>query len=972
MLRTRELTVLLAGLVLAVGASGFPNPSGRLQASQEPVWDAGAQEEVSGTWQGRIDVLVEDDFQAGTSRRRLFLHTPDETLELQAAEGAALRAGQLVEVAGRASGKRLMVSQAKALSTQSTVSSCTATGQQRAVVILASFPSKALLSSVTPALVRASFFGAGRTLNGFLVESSFGHASITGDVLGPYVLDADYFDQPLAVRDAALRAAAPHANLAQYNRIFVVAPQGQTGMDSGGMALLGCGQISSPQGELNASSIWMGAESMVSQNAIVDIASHELGHGFGLEHARFADYGADPLGPAGQVAAPWDGIHEYGDSFSSMGRKSAQWSAPQKALLGWLQSGTNIKTTTTAGTFSLPPYESSGSGQVLKVSRGTGGSDWLWLEYRRPVGTFDATLPSTAFTGVLVHYTDPALTATLPGVNPATYTNLVDFHPTPPYANDPLLHAGQTWHDPYGSLSLKVNSATASALSVTVSYAAAPTCPSSAGAAQSFSSAGGAGAFTVTAPKTCSWKAGTSASWISVGSAGSGTGNGSVKFTIGQNTNVSPRWAKVTVGGAFVTVTQAGSSSGWMTISPEAESFSAAGGTGEISVATSSADLSWSMGWTAPWITDVECSCFLDEGPATVRYIVAINTGPERTAAINFGSQSFTISQAAGAGTPSIAFTQLAPQDAPTARLGQAMAPFGHSGQAILYGGAWDGNFAAGTWLWDGSNWNPLNPASNPGLVAYHAMAYDDAHGKIVLFGGVDGTTYEFRNQTWVWDGQNWQQMQPKASPPARYGHAMAYDAVLKKIVLFGGYGENGDLNDTWTWDGASWTEVNGSVSPMARSGHAMAFDAKHGELVLFGGFHSEGPPTWFSDTWLWDANGWHLAPSGTPPAARSGHLLAYHPALQSVVMIGGAGGKDVTDTTWNYDFRRETWTWNGSSWTQQFPQNQPGAAYTVVAAYDDTRQALTVHVGDDLTCASRGPKTLHLVGPAAGTSSQH
>jgi hypothetical protein len=140
-----------------------------------------------------------------------------------------------------------------------------------------------------------------------------------------------------------------------------------------------------------------------------------------------------------------------------------------------------------------------------------------------------------------------------------------------------------------------------------------------------------------------------------------------------------------------------------------------------------------------------------------------------------------------------------------------------------------------------------------------------------------------------------------------------------------------------------------------------MAFDAKHGEIVLFGGFHSEGSPTWYADTWLWDTKGWHEALTPAPPPARSGHVLAYHAVRQSIFMIGGAGGKDVTATTWNYDFRKETWMWNGKAWVQEFPENQPGPAYTVVAAYDDVKQAVTVHLGDDLTCLSRGPKTFLL-----------
>ena len=148
-----------------------------------------------------------------------------------------------------------------------------------------------------------------------------------------------------------------------------------------------------------------------------------------------------------------------------------------------------------------------------------------------------------------------------------------------------------------------------------------------------------------------------------------------------------------------------------------------------------------------------------------------------------------------------------------------------------------------------------------------------------------------------------------------------------------------------------------------------MAFDAARGQMVMFGGFHGAGVPTWFSDTWLLDAGGWRQMFSATPPPARFGHVLAYHPGLRSVVMIGGAGGKDVIGGGWNYDFRKETWAWEGQEWVQQFPEDQPGAAYTIAVAYGDAGQGLTIHVGDDLTCASRGPKTYRLSGRAAANS---
>ena len=948
MRRTHAWIVLCAGLVLAGVSSG---------QEQNPVPNAEPQAETAGAWRGRVEALIVDNFQTGTSRTRFFLHTSEGPLELQELEGKSLRAGQLVEVRGRMAGKRLAVSQLTAFEAQAATTTCTAVGEQKALVILASFPSKALLSSVTPQLMHDSFFRAGRTVDGFLRESSFGQTWLTGDVVGPFVLDADYFDQPLAARNAAVRAAAAAADLTKYNRIVVVGPQGQMGMASGGMALLGCGPVPSPRGNLNVSSIWLGGETMVAHNTVVAIASHEFGHGFGLMHARWADYGGEALGPAGQPPAPWDSLHDYGDFFSIMGKEnSGQWAAPHKALLGWLQAGTNIQTVTANGTFTVPPYELSGSGQALRISRDGSGKDWLWLEYRQPQGTFDSTLPVKGFAGALVHYVDPALQATSSGYDSSTYTNLVNFHPSVAAAQDPTLHTGETWSDPYGNLSLKVNSANAAGMNVSVSYAPASTCPTSAGSAQTFDVTGGKGVVPVTAASACSWSAAASVSWITVGLPGSGTGNGSVSFTVAQNPNVSPRWGKIAIGGAFVIVRQAGAA-GSLTISPQTATFSAAGGTGDISVATSAPDFAWAFNRDATWITSVECSSILAIGPATLHYIVAANFGAARTATITVNSLKFTVTQQAGVPVPgSLTWTQLSPKDAPPARTWQAMAPFAHSGQAILYGGAGLSVVFSDTWLWDGSNWTLLHPANNPGPLDEHAMAYDDARGNIVLFGGMRQDN-SLSSETWTWDGNNWRQQHPAASPSARYGHAMAYDPVSKTVILFGGTGTRVDTNDTWKWDGANWTQVTTSSSPIARQRHAMAFDAAHGVTVLFGGF-STAANIMLSDTWLYDASGWRQALISSPPRARMKPLLAYHPGLQSVVLTGG--------TTF-YGAPEETWLWNGGVWAQQFPDNQPGAAFTLGAVWDEVKQRLIVHLGDDLACVSRGPKTFLLTGSTAG-----
>jgi hypothetical protein len=99
-------------------------------------------------------------------------------------------------------------------------------------------------------------------------------------------------------------------------------------------------------------------------------------------------------------------------------------------------------------------------------------------------------------------------------------------------------------------------------------------------------------------------------------------------------------------------------------------------------------------------------------------------------------------------------------------------------------------------------------------------------------------------------------------SIPARFNHAMAYDAARQRVVLFGG---GGTLSDTWEWDGVTWTHRTPAASPPARGGHAMAWDAARQRVVLFGGYAND----FLSDTWEWDGVTWTQRTPATSPAAR-------------------------------------------------------------------------------------------------------
>lgn len=91
----------------------------------------------------------------------------------------------------------------------------------------------------------------------------------------------------------------------------------------------------------------------------------------------------------------------------------------------------------------------------------------------------------------------------------------------------------------------------------------APTCTVTAGAitASSFPATGGTGSVPITAGTGCAWTATSSAAFVTISSGATGNGNGTVAFTVAQNTGAA-RSATLTIAGATsFTITQAAAAS---------------------------------------------------------------------------------------------------------------------------------------------------------------------------------------------------------------------------------------------------------------------------------------------------------------------------------------------------------------------------------------------------------------------------
>lgn len=211
-------------------------------------------------------------------------------------------------------------------------------------------------------------------------------------------------------------------------------------------------------------------------------------------------------------------------------------------------------------------------------------------------------------------------------------------------------------------------------------------------------------------------------------------------------------------------------------------------------------------------------------------------------------------------------------------------------------------------------------------------IAFDTKRKVVVLFGGT-GEMGTVLNETWEFDGQNWKKITTAHTPLARFWHAMAYDAARGKVVLFGGWqtDNGGALSDTWEYDGSSWKKVLTQNAPSKRALTAVAFDSTRCVTVLFGGINNG---VGYNDTWEYNGFNWSKAAATPAPSARWAHALAYDPLKGQVLLFGGyapGSGLQVNDT----------WIYDGKAWLKLQPAQSPSAREQHVLVFDDSRVLL-------------------------------
>jgi hypothetical protein len=287
-------------------------------------------------------------------------------------------------------------------------------------------------------------------VNNFVKENSYNQAQLGGNVVGWYkVNNSNNPTKPqLGCASAAIPAADPFVNFLNYDTIITVGPCTNTVPS----ASLGPTLINTNEGVIYARLIQLPAD-FIFNFATTAIVAHELGHGFGVDHANAYKNCNPPFHIGGRSNCQF---FNYGDPFDTMGgsfystNSSPHYSAEHKRQIGWTKDPLLAKKNIA---FYIKPLENFSDQIAYNLTYAAELLATYSLEYRIPLGfdgNKDPTWPSVG-EGVYIHfhyYNPPIYSNKSNFTYPASYGHiLVDAHPETATLNDSFLKAGENYTD---------------------------------------------------------------------------------------------------------------------------------------------------------------------------------------------------------------------------------------------------------------------------------------------------------------------------------------------------------------------------------------------------------------------------------------------------------------------------------------------------------------------------------------------
>jgi MYXO-CTERM domain-containing protein len=415
--------------------------------------------------------------------------------------------------------------------------------------------------NVTTASGQTTLFAGGPTDKSFAnyyKEVSYGKYQVSGDVIGPFPYSMTDCSTNGTNGTTGMYKAIEPMITGTYNHLIYYFNETSL-CQFGGLGEEG--SVSKP-----AKRTWMNG------SLTCVVLMQEPGHNLGLMHANTMKCGSSSFSTTPATSCT---ITEYGSGMSTMGGGCKQFNAYERWYMQWL-SGCNGVRVPSTGTFNLQPLESNCSGgsgiQVLQVPfpatltvsdpQSTSTAVPLnnyYVELRTSGGIFDAYSTSTrgtVFSGptVFVYASDnvhpPATTGR---GQTSVWTELLNMSPSGS-AFTGLTTVGQSFVDPAGGPTIKLESISATGASVSVTYpnggSGSPTCIDGT-------------ALTAPGPTSCSGSPTGGGGTTGTGGTTTGTGGGGGARTTGtggaSSTGIGGRGGSNATGGTNGTAGRSGS-----------------------------------------------------------------------------------------------------------------------------------------------------------------------------------------------------------------------------------------------------------------------------------------------------------------------------------------------------------------------------------------------------------------------------
>jgi hypothetical protein len=268
--------------------------------------------------------------------------------------------------------------------------------------------------------------------------------------------------------------------------------------------------------------------------------------------------------------------------------------------------------------------------------------------------------------------------------------------------------------------------------------------------------------------------------------------------------------------------------------------------------------------------------------------------------------------------------------------------------ETLLFGGVADvpeqtDRYPADLWSWNGESWRRLQPPTGteqPSGRDVPHLAYDARRERVVMFAGrreVVGQPVELLDDVWEWNGSRWFRISHTGLPKVIHGMT-AYDVRRGRVVLFGGYGDNGPLRRVLEFDGARWQARDPPAPEGIEAAGCLVTAA--GELVVITRTsiddHAPVPPG-ASRTWIRGRSEW--TPREIGPA--SANLQANAGTPDGTLYLFQSWDRWLTVPMMHARS-------SAGEWTTIRTDVSPGIRSTLAAAYESLRHRYVLYGGRD------------------------